>query len=498
MRYDAIIIGAGVAGLVSALKLSASGKKILVLERQPVPGGYATTFLRKGFIFESAIHCVNALAPQGEIRQFLEEYGVDRKVEFIPLKDFARIIYPDHDFTADFSREHLIAFLQNNFPHEKNGIEKLFSDLDGFYQQFDRFNNSKLPELINLLLAPFLYPAIISMSSGSASGVLDKYIGDQRLKGIIGDIWRFMGLAPSKLSAFYFFIVFRGYFYNPTAYVRGGFLQLFRAISDKIKENGSQVRFNTLVKKIIPHNKYSLSVLAVDGQEFEAKAVISNASAIQTMTQLLDHADLKDKYAHRLAVKEKSISAFQVYLGLKVPAKDLGMDHGLLSISTSYSHDENFNYCLLGDYDRCSLILTDHAQVDPSIVPYGKGSLLIITFDSFAHWSNLSRQEYQQKKAKVADKLIRRAEQYLPGLSKNIEVMDAATPKTMQRYTLSDDGAIYGFAQTVSESSINRLPQKTPVNGLFLAGAWTVPGGGVHGCFISGINAANLVLRYLK
>jgi prolycopene isomerase len=91
-----------------------------------------------------------------------------------------------------------------------------------------------------------------------------------------------------------------------------------------------------------------------------------------------------------------------------------------------------------------------------------------------------------------------RAEKYLPGLSKYIEVIEAATPRTMSRFSASPEGAIYGFAQTPKQSGINRLSQETKVKGLFLTGAWTRPGGGIHACFISGIDAADLALKYLK
>jgi prolycopene isomerase len=174
------------------------------------------------------------------------------------------------------------------------------------------------------------------------------------------------------------------------------------------------------------------------------------------------------------------------------------MKHAMLSINTNYNHDDNFEYALRGDYQRSPLLVTDHSQVDRSLVPQGKGSLLIITLDSYARWARLRQDEYKAEKLKTADILVRRAQEYLPGLGGNIEVIEAATPRTMQRYSESSEGAIYGFAQTVSQSGKNRLPQETPIQGLFLCGAWTIPGAGVFGCFISGLQAAELALRYLR
>lgn len=499
MIYDCIVIGAGTGGLAAALKLSSAGKSVLLIEKQPMAGGFATSFSRKGFIFESSVHCVDALAEEGEVRNYLEEFGVAQKINFIGLKDFARIIYPEHDFVVDFNRDNFVNFLKQNFPQEKKGITRLFGELDKFYKQFDSFTGSKLPTWLQLAISPLAYPDIIRTSCLTIEQFINPYIKDIKLKAIITSIWGFVGLPPARLSALYFLIVFRGYYYNPTTYIRGGFSRLFQTMVEKIEETGSRVRFNTAVEKIISKEEKGLkAVITNEQEEFKARVIISNANAIDTLTGLLDNAVLKEKYAKKLTGYEKSISAFQVYLGLGIPAKTLGMNQAIFLIGTTYNHDDSFRYSHNGEYDRCLLSVVDHAQADPTLVPAGKGSLLIFTLDNYANWQNLKPEEYKAKKIAVANRLISRAEKYLPGLTQCIEVMEIATPRTMARYGTSPEGAIYGFAHTVAQAGINRLAQETAIKGLFLAGGWTRPGAGVHACFISGIEAAKLALKYLK
>lgn len=496
-EYDVAVIGAGVGGLAAALKLSASGMKVVLLEKQPVPGGFATSFTRKGFTFESSIHCVDSLSENGEIREFLEEYGVGSSSDFIELRDFGRVIYPGHDFISDFSKEHFIEFLKESFTHEKDNIDALFREFDEFYVQFDRFTSSRLPNWINLSLAPVIYPKIIKASCLSAAQLINKFIKDPKLLAIICDIWRFIGTPPSRLSAFYFLIVFRGYHYNKTSYAKGGFMRLFKKITDRIEGNGSRVMFNVSVKKILVRRGSVYGVLTDKGEELRSRAVVSNATAMSTFGDLLDNSS-GGKLFRKVSAMEQSVSAFQVYLGLDIPADHLGMQQARISVNTCYDHEANLNASLSGDYDNCLLEITDHSQTDSSLVPPGKGSLVIMTFDSCSRWQCLNNEEYKKRKAEVADKLIARAEKYLPGLRGHIEVIEAATPLTMQHYAGSESGAIYGFAQTVAQGSINRLPQDCPVKGLFLSGAWTQPGAGVHGCFVSGADAADKVLKYLK
>ena len=498
-QYDAVIIGAGIAGLVAALKLSKKGKRVVLLERQAVPGGYAASFKRKNFTFEAAIHCVDDLAPDGYIREFLDEYGISQRIDYIELKHFARVLFPEHDFVADFNPDNFINYLKSNFPDESKAIDNFFSLVRKFYKQIDDFTSSELPLWVKLLLSPFRYNLIVKSSMMTAKGILDKFFKSNKLKSILSEVWRYSGLAPSELSAFYFLITFYGYYCHPTASVKGGFTHLFEVIVDEIRKNGSEVMFNTSANSIVTDNGRRVKSVVTDkGEVFDTKVVISNANPFIALTKLLDNQRLRDFYIKKLSSMDKTISAVQVYLGLKLPAKDLGMSHFMLSVNATYDHEDTFKKCMAGDYADCSFAIVDHAQIDSTLVPEGKGSLVIMTFDSYKNWRSLKGESYKARKEEVANELIKRSEKYLPGLSNYIEVMEVATPLTFERYTLSPEGAIYGFAQTMLQSSINRIPLNTKVKGLFLTGSWTKPGHGVHGCFISGIDAADFTLKFLR
>lgn len=499
MRYDAIVIGAGVGGLSAALKLALAGKKVLVIERQAVPGGFATMFTRKGFRFEASIHCVDAVLPDGRVGKLLREFGIDREIELIKLRDFSRIVYPEHDFIADFDRRHFIEFLNNNFPSERNNISRLFAGLDKFYKQFDSFDNSQLPMALRIGLGFFRYKDFFKATMLTVDEFLSQYSQDEKLKGILTDIWKFLGSPPNKLSAFYYLIALRGYYFESTAYIKGGFACLFEVMADRIKKQGGQIRYNTTVTKIITEGSRTVKAVLTDkGEEIKAKVIISNANALDTLTKLLDNEGIRKSYDDKLSRMKKSPSAFQVYLGLDVPTESLGMNNFMLSVSNTYNQEDNYDYVINADYDRCLIELVDHSKLDPSFAPAGKSTLTIITFDTYARWKNVEGKDYEKRKIEVANKLVKRAEQYLPGLSRHIEVMEVATPKTMLRYTLNPEGAIYGFAQTVRQSGMNRLPAETEIKGLFLSGAWTQPGGGVHACFFSGVDSAEVALKFLR
>jgi len=195
---------------------------------------------------------------------------------------------------------------------------------------------------------------------------------------------------------------------------------------------------------------------------------------------------------------QKSLSGTQLYLGLNVPAEKLGMKYPLMCINTTYDHDKSFQYCLDGDYKNSGILVSNHSRLDPGLAPQGKSTLSAMALDNYANWDKLTKQDYLKKKKEFADIILARLEKYLLGISGTVEVLEVATPKTMERFGGLPEGAIYGFAQTVGQASISRLGQKTRIRGLFLSGAWTQPGAGIHACLVSGNDAADLALRFLK
>jgi len=97
------------------------------------------------------------------------------------------------------------------------------------------------------------------------------------------------------------------------------------------------------------------------------------------------------------------------------------------------------------------------------------------------------KEAYYAEKERWADILVRRAEaQVIPGLSSMIEVREAATPLTNWRFTGNSEGAIYGFEQSMDNSFMNRIENRTPVKWLYLASAWGNPGGGYSGVLRGG------------
>ncbi|MBU2102222.1 MAG: NAD(P)/FAD-dependent oxidoreductase, partial [Candidatus Omnitrophica bacterium] len=430
---------------------------------------------------------------------FLDEHGVSPALTFIDIKEFGRVVYPEHDFVIRYGFDDLKKWLIETFPQEKDGLEVFFHQINRFYRQLDHFSNAKLPLWFKLAVSLVLYPQIVKTSCMTLEQYMTKKIKDKKARAILGSIWGFVGLPPQELSSFYYLIILRGCWFESTMFVKGGYSRLFSAMVERIRECGSQVIYSRTVTKIITDcGRRVIGVVTDKGEEVKARVIISNANSIDTLTKLIDDDTRKADYAKKLKQMEKSLSAVTVYLGLSVPAKEIGMQQPLLSIHPSYDHTAGYQHSRAGDAEELPMAVVDHSQFDPDLAPAGKSTLCAMVFAEYKQWEGLSQEAYDRKKSEAARRIVRQLERYLPGLSNHIECIEVATPKTMERYPMLPEGAIYGFAETVPQSSINRLPQTTKIKGLFLTGAWTTPGCGVHGCFVSGFDAADLAERDLR
>jgi len=118
MKYDYIVIGAGLGGLTAGAKLAKEGKKVLMLEQHDRPGGCATTFKRKEFTMEVGLHEMDGLYPGDMKNKMFADLGVLEKVEFLPVPEFYRFRNERYDLVIPHDPEAAREILKAAFPGE--------------------------------------------------------------------------------------------------------------------------------------------------------------------------------------------------------------------------------------------------------------------------------------------------------------------------------------------------------------------------------------------
>lgn len=486
-KYDVIIIGAGIGGLTSGAILSRNGKKVLILEKNPVPGGYAVNFRRGEFEFDASIHLVNGFDSGQTGNKILELCGISERVKFLKPKYLFRSVFPNIDIRIPQGNlKEYINILTRHFPKEKDGLERLFKLMSKLYcriedvgEASDKISPAEFTEYVNK----------------TYQEVLEQFLKDRKLMALVSQLWSYYGLSPRRLSAIFFCYPWYDYVCNKGFYLKGGARALSAELKTIIQKNGGELKFNTKVIKILLKENIVYGITTEKGEEFFARSIVSNIDARTTFYNLVGEKYLQPSFLDKISKMEPSLSAFQVYLGLNVDLKNIGIDDYVIFVNPDFDLDKQFNAYLNNDINNSAFGLTLYSMLEENFAPKSKSAMAIITLAGYDFWKNLSKEEYKKQKKHFTDILIKRTEAIIPNLSSHIEIVESATPLTMERYTGNYKGAIYGWSQTVSQSGSNRLKNKTPIKNLYLVGAWTLPGGGIKGVMQSGVIVSNKILN---
>jgi phytoene desaturase len=503
--YDVVVIGAGGGGLAAAARLSLGGMKVLLIEQHYKVGGYMTNFERGPYTFEVSLHAMGSPEPGGMTHMTFKALEILDKVKPIRLDPIYRTVYPDLDLKIPADTDAYRELLKKEFPHEAEGIDGLFKTLKNINRTMmalmslaDREQEGGL----SLLLKPWVYWPVIKYWNATLSELLDDYIHDQRFIAVFTQLSGYAGAEPDTVQAMFFCMMWSSYHFGGYYYFEGGSQSVSSAMAEVIEENGGEILLSTLVTKIMIENGKAVAVRTKDGQEFKCRYVVSNANAPDTFFKLIGREHLPADYVERLENMKIGLSVFCAYLGVDHDYTEVFEGMHQIMISESYDTHENFTYVYKGVPEKTGYAIANYSAIDPTAAPEGKNVIVLVTMLPY-DWKNgwhesESYAKYDALKTETARIYIKRAEKFLPGLSDHIEVMEVGSPRTMEHFTLNPKGTIFGWDNIPEQSMLKRLPQKTPIDNLYLAGAWTFPGGGQEAVMASGVNAAQMILAREK
>jgi all-trans-retinol 13,14-reductase len=478
-EYDTIIVGSGIGGLTCGALLSKRGYKILVLEQHYQVGGYCSSFQRKGFVFNTGVEDVAGIWDGGTGNFLLKELGLKREDYFV--KNTTKYIFKGNEIDSR-NPEQFMKLLSEIFPDEKQSISVFFDETQKAYQESRKeakIYGTPLPaELIvkvfgkrKLLNYPKEHPLFCDWLSKTYKEKLDEYFSDKDLKAFLCALLVYVGTDPEKTSANSALQAVVSFYFQGGYFPKGGAQRFANALKESIENSAGKVLLKHRVDEILVEKGRACGVRYGD-RIYLAPVVVSNANGKSTFLELVGKDTLNKEFTEFIRSLKMSPSCFMVFLGLDL---DLSSYPSLIK-----NLDEGY-----------AIVINSNA--DPSLAPEGKTSLSLITFANYHDFPERGTAEYVKKKKEFAENLIKKAEKVIPDLSKHIIVQDTATPKTFERYTFMPEGAIYDFDQSIGTK---RPCFKTPLKGLYLAGAATFPGGGIEAVVISGIICANDICNW--
>ncbi len=464
-NYEIIILGAGIAGLICGTFLAKSGKNVLIIEQHSIPGGYCTSFKRKGFIFDAAVHHIGGCGKWSVVGRCLKELGIN--INFLQLDPMDSINFPSFSIDIPAEIDDYVELLKKRFPSEHKSLSLFFKEFLSLYRA--TFSNTKEHKMI------------IKYQDLTFKEMLDSFFTDEQLKMVLSAQWGYIGSPPQEVSSIGMCQMLVNYLKDGAYYPVGGTQNFTDAITQKFIDYGGHIMLSSKVEKLHSVNNIINGVETKKGEIIFADTIVSNIDPKQTFSSLMNKDEVDEAFLHKINTMRESVSFFLLYLGLDGTIDLRRLKRGFYHTSTNTDFTDN-------DWFYVS-VPTD---VDSSLAP-GNKQIISVVVSLRDSYENI--EDWTVYKNKMKEYTINYLENFVPDVRNHVEVIDAATPKTLYRYTYNSKGAAYGWAVTVDQTWFNRLQHTTPFKNLFLTGHWTNPGPGICAVVSSGWRVANMILN---
>ncbi|MDH7492703.1 MAG: NAD(P)/FAD-dependent oxidoreductase, partial [Candidatus Saccharicenans sp.] len=325
MRYEVIVVGAGLGGLTCAASLVKKGLRVLVLEKDRHPGGTSYLFQRGGFMFPMG---PLSFSHPGYVGSLLASLGIKENLEF--KRNHFQLIARDLDLVYSVPPDELRQELALKSPREAAGLEAFFQELQKamkLVHDLYLWHPDYLPEKLSSLQEKVVRAEysesrkarIWSWSQTFSGDVLRKHLNDTSLVNFLGS----MGSGEPTMSFLTLAMMWNIMSVEGIWYPSWGIHGISDRLVETIRTGGGELWLGTPVKKIIVENGQAKGVLTADDNFLGADWIISNADGKTTFLELMEPADVPGEFLDRVNHTPYTGSELCLYLGVEPEKIDL-------------------------------------------------------------------------------------------------------------------------------------------------------------------------------
>jgi all-trans-retinol 13,14-reductase len=461
-KFDVIIIGAGLGGLLTGTILTKKGFKVAIIEKNYFVGGCLQSFKKDGVIFDTGIHYVGALG-EGQVLNRLYKYlGVIPGLKYRKLDPdgFDKFTIGSDNYSLPSGYEAIKNRLISYFPLEKEGIVKYLDKIREIAGSVSLYNLEHTEFDIQNLYDKFNY--------GNAWDYIKSVTSDTKLQQLLAS--NCILYAGTEESSFLFVhALISNHYYEGSYRFVGGTDQVAKALTDKFIENGGELFLNNKAVSFIYEQKEIKALVTQDGDEFYADRFISNIHPYHTM-ELIGPDVVRKSYRKRIQELPNTISVFTLYATLE--------DGKVPYMNSNYYYYPEGNVWGINDSDpeKFPQGFGFYPLADSVDEKYTRG-FSVVTFMDYKEveqWSDTKLEQrgesYNQFKESKALKTIEKINELFPGIKQYIKSYTAATPLTLQDYTGTYRGSIYGIMRDFRNPHDSMLFPRTKIPNLYITG----------------------------
>ncbi|MEX2286647.1 MAG: NAD(P)/FAD-dependent oxidoreductase [Planctomycetaceae bacterium] len=456
VRYDTVIIGAGLSGLAAGIRLAYFNKSVCMVEKHSTIGGLNSFYRLRNRNHDVGLHAVTNYAPPGtksgplskllrQLRLRWDDFSLCPQIE-------SSIVFPG--YTLRFNNDFSLLFQQivEQFPKQVDNLRRLLRHIDSH-------------DYVNL-----------NHVATSARAVVGEFLTDSRLVDMLFCPLMYYGSAtPRDMDFHQFVVMFKSIFYEGLGRPFEGIRLILKKLVRQFKSLGGELRLRAGVKSIQGDSSRATGVVLEDGEVVEASSILSSAGSAETLRLLPNGTDIPKS-------TPGEISFLETIFSLDRQPQDLGYRQTMVF----YNDDETFHYEMPEQpADVRSGIICSPNNFKYKI-PLEEGRIRITALANPGYWMNLPEDEYVAQKKVWCRRVVESSIRHMPDFRASIVDTDVFTPRTINRFTGHINGCVYGAPDKLVNG-------RTPLENVFVCG--TDQGFvGIIGSILSGISIANTYL----
>lgn len=477
MGKKVIIIGAGIGGLSTALRLLKNGYEVDIYEKNEKIGGRVNVIETEYFRFDLSASILMMPDTYKEIFTYLNKNYEDY-LEFIELDPTYRLFAADGtsiDFNYNFSS--LTKKLEDISTEDSLGYFKFISDVYEKYlianEHFLQKPQKTSKEFFNL---ETLTKALKIHTLSTSYDFISKYIKNEKLQEFLAFQSMYVGISPFDGPNIYTLVPVVSQLYG-LWHLKGGMYSFINALSKLIYELGGKINTNVNVKEILFLEDKAIGIKTNNGIE-KADIIVCNADFPYAMKNLVKNEYYKDEYTDKkLSEMKYSCSTFIIYLGLRKKYPQLSVHN----IYVSENFRENIESAFIGTLpENPSLYIYCPSRIDRSMIKNDGDCINIMLRVPNLFFDNIIWDEHTINL--LTDKILKELKNIkgLEDLEENIQYKSYFTPLDMKSYFNAFGGTGFGLSTTLTQTNYFRPHFKSSkATNLYFVGSSLHPGPGI-------------------
>lgn len=482
-KYDVIVVGSGLGGLLCANILSKEGMKVCVLEMNKRIGGTLQSFAKEGVMFNTGLNYTESLGEGEILYRYFNYLGImdSLKIKQLDLDAFDKISLGDEGIEYPFAQglNHFIERLTAFFPKEKENLKNYIRKMGDVCNQFPFYNL----DADNFELQTF-------GKQQSASDFLKSVTPDLKLQKVLAGMNSLYAGVEGETPMYIHSLINYSFIKSAWRLIDGS-SQLALLLAAGIKSNGGVIHTNKKVVALEGEKSTINHVRIEDGECLQAKWIISNAHPASTL-KLIPDKMVRKPYRKRILSLENSVGMFSLYIVLKKNSRR--------QFNFNYHHFPNSNvWGTQYDSKKWPEHLMVYSPANTKGGEYSNG-LIVLTymkFDEVKQWQNTQRscrpQEYYDFKNQKSEIVLNALEKRFPGIREQVKTCYSSTPLSYQDYTGTPNGSAYGIIKNANNPLLSLVTARTKVNNLLFTGQ-NLNMHGILGVTISAIMASQEIV----